>query len=63
MSLRAVLGALQAVAGIRAERRKLLTLTIACHEGRPPADDIIACSCCPEPARIPHRGTRIRYQS
>jgi hypothetical protein len=49
------------MARLRAKNARLLT--IACHEERPPADDIIACSCCPEPARIPHRETRIRYRS
>jgi hypothetical protein len=28
---------------------EVLTLTIACHEGRPPADDIFAHSGCPQP--------------
>jgi hypothetical protein len=32
---------------------EVLTLTIACREGRPPADDIFAYSCCPEP--VPFR--------
>jgi len=35
---------------------EVLTLTIACHEGRPPADDIFAYSCCPEP--VPSRSPR-----
>ena len=28
---------------------EVLTLTIACHEGRPPADDIFAYPGCPQP--------------
>ena len=35
---------------------EVLTLTIACHEGRPPADDIFAYSCCPQP--VPSRSPR-----
>jgi predicted transposase YbfD/YdcC len=43
----------------RAERWKFLTLTVACHEGHPPADAIFACrSGClqPVPARTPCPG-------
>ena len=42
----------------RAERWKFSTLTIACHEGRPPADDIFAHTGCPQPvpARSPCPG-------
>ena len=37
---------------------EVLTLTIVCHEGRPPADDIFAYPCCPQPvpARSPCPG-------
>ena len=39
---------------------EVLTLTIACHEGRPPADDIFAHSGCPRPvpSRSPRPGPR-----